>query len=359
MRWSATRWPRTVRSYRLAADGGLHRAGGDDRLGRQPPGEHRLADALAGHRVGGHRRVAGEQHPPVGQRRPVDAGRDRPGRVPTLERHLRAERVGDVRPRPQVVPQRAQVGTAAAAVAQHAVAEVHPAVGQREAPRVAGQQIGLEPHVQVLGCRPGHVAGVLAERVPLAEVAGLGVAEQLAHRRPHPVGGDEVAGGDGADAVDLGEHEVVSLAHAGDGVTVAHLRAGRDGRGRRARRPARAGAPSRRTARRSGSRSSTSRPDGERSTTSSTGCQFGTVAGSRPSSSSSRSASVVRPSPQHLSRGNVALSTTTTCRPPRARSVAAVEPAGPPPTTSTSQARSTVGSTRRGYGRRLGAESCR
>src|SRR5690606_36651877 len=52
--------------------------------------------------------------------------------------------------------------------------------------------------------------------------------------------------------------------------------------------------------------------------------------------SDSRSARAVSPSPQHLSRGNVALSTTTTSRPARARLVAAADPAGPAPTTTTS-----------------------
>ena len=54
----------------------VERAGGEDRLGGQPPGEQRLADALAGHHVGGHRRVADEQHSTVGQRAP---GRRGPG----------------------------------------------------------------------------------------------------------------------------------------------------------------------------------------------------------------------------------------------------------------------------------------
>ena len=65
---------RAVRS--AARDrGGVERPGGEDRLGGEPPGEQRLADALARHHVGRHRRVAGEQHPAVGQRRPVDARR--------------------------------------------------------------------------------------------------------------------------------------------------------------------------------------------------------------------------------------------------------------------------------------------
>ena len=52
---------------------------------------------------------------------------------------------------------------------------------------------------------------------------------------------------------------------------------------------------------------------------SSTGCHEATAPGSTPSSSRWRRAPVVRPSPQILSRGNVALSITATDRPARAR----------------------------------------
>ena len=44
----------------------------------------------------------------------------------------------------------------------------------------------------------------------------------------------------------------------------------------------------------------------------------------------------VSPSPQVLSRGNVAASASTTSSPARAAQAAAAEPAGPAPTTSTS-----------------------
>src|SRR4029079_8816917 len=78
------------------------------------------------------------------------------------------------------------------------------------------------------------------------------------------------------------------------------------------------------------------RPVGELTTTSSTCCQEETALGSGPSWSSRRRAPVVRPSPQILSRGNVALSTTVTARPARARVIAAAAPAGPAPTRRTS-----------------------
>src|SRR5215207_9463541 len=57
---------------------------------------------------------------------------------------------------------------------------------------------------------------------------------------------------------------------------------------------------------------------------------------STPSCSSRRSAAVVRPSPQVLSRGNAALSTTSTSRPRRRAARPAAAPAGPAPTTRTS-----------------------
>ena len=89
-----------------------------------------------------------------------------------------------------------------------------------------------------------------------------------------------------------------------------------------------------------GKGSRTWRPLGTATTTSCTGSQLGTPAGSRPRSSSRRNAAVVSPSPQHLSRGKVALSISTTSRPSRASVMAAAVPAGPAPTTATSAAAS-------------------
>ena len=148
MRWSATRWWRTARVVAAPAAAGSQRPGGDDRLGREAAGEQRLADALAGHHVGGRRGVADEQHAPVGERGPVDAGRDRPRRVAALELAAPARAPRDVRPVEQVGPQLASSSwIRRRAVAQHAEADVGPPVGQRERPGVAGQEVGLEPHV--------------------------------------------------------------------------------------------------------------------------------------------------------------------------------------------------------------------
>ena len=87
-------------------------------------------------------------------------------------------------------------------------------------------------------------------------------------------------------------------------------------------------------------------PLGEVTKQSVTSIHEATSAGSRPSCSSWRSARVVRPSPQVLSRGKVALSKTVTSMPARARVMAAAVPAGPAPMTATSIC-SSAGSTAR------------
>ena len=92
----------------------------------------------------------------------------------------------------QVDPLLLHVANPPSTVALHAEADVGPTSGKREAPHVPGQQVGLEPHDQSLGRRPRDVAGVLAERVPLAEVAGLANSEGLAGGGPHPIGGDDI-----------------------------------------------------------------------------------------------------------------------------------------------------------------------
>ena len=90
--------------------------------------------------------------------------------------------------------------------------------------RVPGQQIGLEPHPQPLARRAGHAAEVLAEGVPLAEVARWGQAEVLAQRGPHAVGSDHEAGDDGAEAVDVQlDGAPVAGRRSDEGVPVVHL----------------------------------------------------------------------------------------------------------------------------------------
>ena len=199
---------------------------------------------------------------------------------------------------------------AGVAVAQHAEADVGPAVGQRERPRVAGQQVGVEPHVQVLGRRAGDVAGVLrGRRATRRGNPASASPSRLAHRGPHAVGGDDVAGGDRRDArrrpTATWSSSLVEPARRSRSprrTSAPALRGEVDERGvelpPRARR--------RRTCRRRrGSGTTTSRPDGERSTAPSTTFQSShRRPGRSRASSSSRRASVVSPSPQHLSRGN-------------------------------------------------------
>src|SRR3546814_3109425 len=67
---------------------------------------------------------------------------------------------------------------------------------------------------------------VLPEGVPLAEVAGGAHAEVLAHRRPHPVGGDGVARVELTPVGDVEHDPVALLAGAGDGVPFDYLGAG-------------------------------------------------------------------------------------------------------------------------------------
>ena len=129
---------------------GLQRPGSDDRLGGEPTGQQRLADAFAGHHVGGHRRVAGEQHPPGGERGLVDPRGDRPRGVAILELEAVAEGVDDVGSGEEIEPELLHVLDATAAVAQHAESDVDPATGKRKRPGVAGNQVGFEPDVQLL-----------------------------------------------------------------------------------------------------------------------------------------------------------------------------------------------------------------
>jgi len=76
-------------------------------------------------------------------------------------------------------------------------------------------------------------------------------------------------------------------------------------------------------------------PDGRVIHTLVSGFQVGTSVGSRPRCSRCRSAPAVRPSPQHLSRGNTALSITVTVAPDLRSTTAAAAPAGPAPTMTT------------------------
>ena len=195
MRWSATR----CRSHAALVAGrrpaGRSSPAVEDRLGREHAGEQRLADALAGQRVGGRRGVADEQRTAAAERCPVDAGRDRPGLVGRLGPGVGAEH------RPRRGAGRAAPATAASCPAatcrrRREDAEARRWRGRRAAgttrrSRAAGRARTTRTAARPAG--PVDVGEVLAERVPLAEVARLAEPELLAQRRPHAVGGDDVA----------------------------------------------------------------------------------------------------------------------------------------------------------------------
>ncbi|MEZ5296716.1 MAG: hypothetical protein R2697_10745 [Ilumatobacteraceae bacterium] len=151
-----------------ADETGLQCAAERDRPCGEPTGLQRLADALAGHHVGGGSGVTDEEDPFVRQR---DPRRSAPGSARPLapfEFGVRTERLDHVWPLQQVAPQLGHVAHLAVAVAEDPEPDVRPIAGQRERPRVAGEQVGFEPHDEALGGRSGHLAHVLAEGVPLA-----------------------------------------------------------------------------------------------------------------------------------------------------------------------------------------------
>jgi hypothetical protein len=202
------------------------RPGRRDGPRREHTGRQRLADALAGHRVGRAGGVADEQRPARVQARGVDAGRDGPGLVRRLRPRALAEDGAHVRPGEQRGPESLHVlHPRHVAAALDAEADVGATVRQGEGPRVAGQQVRFEPHEQVRRGRRADAGEVLPERVPLPEVPGLGGAEGLAQRRPHAVGADRVPRVDRADAGHVEPHAHVVLDRAGERVPVEHLHA--------------------------------------------------------------------------------------------------------------------------------------
>ena len=200
----------------------------DDRLRRQSRRDHRLADSFSGHGVGGHCRVADEAHAALRQCGAVDPRRNGPGGVAILQLEADSEGLDHVRPQQQIVPLLLHVPHPPHAVALHAEAEVDPAAGQREAPHVARQQLGLEPDDQPFGSRAGDVAGVLAEGVPFTEVAGLTDTECLACRRPHSIGRDDVAGFDGSEPFNVDFDRRRRLSDRMHGVSLMHRRSSLD-----------------------------------------------------------------------------------------------------------------------------------
>lgn len=157
------------------------RTTGDHRFGGEDAGEQRLADALSRQRIGRGGGIPDEQHRAVIEHRPVDASRDGPGGAPALGRRIGPEHLAHARAGEETIPDVAGVADGHPTAAQHAEADVGPAPGEGEAPRVAGQQVGLEPDVEVAG-RRAHVGHVLAEGLPLAAVAVVRQAEEAPGR---------------------------------------------------------------------------------------------------------------------------------------------------------------------------------
>ena len=246
---------------------------------REDAGEQRLADALAGHRVGGARRRRRRTAPgPARERDVVDARRDRPRLVrrlglgvgPSTSRMCgRSRRSGH-----------SAFMSCTARPCRRAGCRSRRWRARRGAgttTRSPGSRSGSNHTDSSRRGRGADVAEVLAERVPLAEVARLGGAERLAQRRPHAVGADRVAGLRRCRRRRRrARRGRLVRRRRSQRVPVEHLDAGGSRRGRRARRRGRPGGRPRRTGPGPrGAGSTTSRPDGERTTTSSTSCHDG------------------------------------------------------------------------------------
>ena len=209
-------------------------------------------------------------------------------------------------------------------VAQHAEPDVGPTTRQRERPRVPRQQIGVEPHVEVVGRRALDLVDVRPEGVPLAQVprpANPAALRTGLHIPSAPMT---------YRAVDRRERRRPRRPRRGrpagpsrPSKPCPRPRRRRPWRpGRRAPRRAAGGARRRRTCRRraAAARDLAARRRAEHGAVDDLPVVHRTTGRSR-GPSSSRRASVVSPSPQHLSRGNRALSTTvTSVRPGRASS---------------------------------------
>ena len=118
-----------------------------------------------------------EQHAAVGQRRRVDAGRDRPRRVAALERGSRAERGADVRAVEQAGPHAPSCPGCAGcrrAARRSRRWPARRAAGTTRRSRAAGRRRTTRRGRSAAG--PSTSRDVLAEGVPLAEVARLGRA---------------------------------------------------------------------------------------------------------------------------------------------------------------------------------------
>ena len=178
------------------------------------------------------------------------------------------------------------------AAALDAEADVGPPVGERERPRVAGQQVGLEPHPELRARPPARrrrsTAGTRATRrgSPGRPRRAACAAATTCRRRRSRTRACTVPRPSTSSAIGRRRR-----AHAGERVALVHLHARATGEVDERARRARCGATTAAyTPRPVGSGNSTIRPDGERTHAASTVCHEGSRAGDRPSCSSSRSA---------------------------------------------------------------------
>ena len=287
--------------------------------------QQRVVDALAGQRVDQAGGVADEQHPAVGlearaggQRQVVAA---HGARLELLVRELLGQPLQELTPREP------------AAAVEDPVAEVRPAVGERERPGVGRAAPAGRTRSPARPGRRQRRWCTRGWRPRSWRRAHGGGASCPPHRRVRPVGTDDDAGRD----LPV-EHDVVgALLHPPDAVP-AELRTAGDGR-----------VDDRGVEH--GARDDAVRPGavgGDRAAAGRAHLQPRTAGGrdsvrSTPSASSRSSAGAATPSPQVLSRGKAAASSSTTRASGRTCSTrsAVAAPAGPAPTIATSASPST------------------
>ena len=199
------------------------RVGAEDRFGGKAASEQRLTDAFAGERVGCRRCVAHEQHAVVSENGLIDSSRNRPCSVATLEHSAFPEGLANVWAAEQIGPQRVHLLHLDGAATEHAESNVDAAIGKRKRPRVAGHDVGIEPHVETIRRGARHVVCILTKAVPLAEIPGLANAECFTHRRPHAVGSDHVTSAYQTDVFNV-DHDVLRrlLDNANKPVAIEH-----------------------------------------------------------------------------------------------------------------------------------------
>ena len=254
--------------------------------------------------------------PPGGERDVVDAGGDRPGPVRCLGLGVGAEHVGDARAGQQLGPERPCPGSSPWRPAGCRTRRWpgRRAAGTTRRSRAAGRArttptARARPAGPTSGSTGGRRATRRGSRGPRCRAACAPATTCRRRRRRTGAVSVEPSSRVSVDASAPSSAPVTAVPSSTS--TPASRATSSSAASRSVRRATAAYVPGPRGSGKVGARSRT----GELTTTSSTCCHDATVFGSRPSSSSSRRAPVVRPSPQILSRGNVALSTTVTDAP--------------------------------------------